>query len=129
MVKIIDTRSRRRARVRRLADPVALGERVLAKAREQGEPVIVGGHCGTVPNAYDYPALTDAYLVVAFPSGEVCVWLDEVAANKATQGGAVAAAGSPEVRPLFDGRYGAEKKAQARAWTLAQAASVLGVAS
>jgi hypothetical protein len=76
-------------------------------------------HGGTVANAYNYPAVTDAVVAVAFADLDVVViWAGELRANKVTRGGVVSSLLGDEARPLFDERYHPDKARAARAFVL-----------
>lgn len=103
-----------RVRTRRVSvDAHALGR----EAQEDGDWIYLVDHGGVVPNAYKYRAETSTVVAVASPSGHVVVWYGRrIPANKATLAGAAAAAAPvAEAAWLWDGRTGAERKAQARA--------------
>ena len=50
------------------------------RSAELGVPITDCEHGGTVANAYGYPAVTEAVVVVAFPSGQVAAWATTIAA-------------------------------------------------
>lgn len=70
-------------------------------------------HAGSVPNCYDYPALTSGVLICANPDGQVCVWFCRLPANKVTLSGVCRNAGVSGAAPLYDRRYGQAAERQA----------------
>ena len=107
---------------------LAAEAREIALTQRKDQTAVLAEHGGTVANAYNYPALTDAVVAVALED-IVVIWADEIPANKATLGGVVAALFGAEARPLFDDRFGAEKGRAARAYIIAEAADWLRCAA
>ncbi len=94
-----ETNPRRRKRAC-VVDPVAVGD----EARVTGKWIMRADHGGDVANKYGYAALTECYVVVASPRGNVSVWFGELQANKVTLSGVAATCVGNEARPLWDGR-------------------------
>ena len=98
------------------------------RATKSGAPVTDCEHGGTVANAYNYPASTEAVVVVAFPSGQVAVWTATIPANKATLSGAAVACLGDWVRPVWDNRYpvGHPREVEAENELVRRAAHLIG---
>jgi hypothetical protein len=116
LIKIIDHPTR--LRVRRV-DEDALLHGAIQVAKQDKFPVVDVDYGGTVANAYNYPASTEAVVAVGFPNGDGWVRVNRIPANKATYAGAFSAIvveegfEKKEVR-LFDHRTSDEKDAKAR---------------
>lgn len=100
-----------RLRVRRVNER-ALAIEARRAAQESGDWSIRCVHGGSVANAYNSPAGTEAVLAVANPAGLVVVWMARLSADKVTLSGAANAClkGS---RPLFDNRCGDDARTAA----------------
>jgi hypothetical protein len=86
---------------------------------------------GTVANAYKYPAVTDACLIVRDPAGRVVVWVHHggLSANKATSCGAARVC-LPGSEALFDGRVKRAKNggaSRAYAWSVIRRAHAMTI--
>jgi hypothetical protein len=92
----------------------------LARAKASGKPAIRVAHGGSVPDSYNYPAETEACLVVAWPDGSSVTYMGTLPANKVTLSGVVGATIGVG-RALFDARYNAASKAAARRAIIEQA--------
>lgn len=109
--------ARRSGRKTRIVSDSILRETALAAAVSKAGRSWKCRIGGTVANAYKYPASTDAVVCVALCIGReivVVMWATEIAANKATHGGAMAACVGGACRALCDARYGADATAAAR---------------
>jgi hypothetical protein len=128
VIKILDDRNPRR-RARRL-DAEDLAERTWADAVEAGRDAARCAHGGSVAASYGYPSVTDAVVAVAlYDLGVVIVAASDLSANGVTLSGAAGVAWRcAEVRALWDCRFGAAAKSEARARLYASARTIAALA-
>lgn len=79
-------------------------------------------HGGGVANKYGYAALTECYVAVVSPRGNVSIWYGELNANKVTLSGVARVTGHDDAAPLWDARTrpGSPREEEARAYLRAQ---------
>lgn len=104
----------------RAVNAKTLAKEAATKAFDENRPVVDFDYGGGVPAAYDYPAQTEAAVVVAFPDRannrvDVAIWKTQVDAR----GGANYARGvvgclGEWARPIADSRFGDERTEAAR---------------
>jgi len=92
-------------RYRRRVGVPGLVERTRERAVSTGRWAWAADHGGGVPNCYDYPAWSQAVVVVAWPDGTAIAADRWIPANKITYGGVLASVVGEAARPLLDGRW------------------------
>jgi hypothetical protein len=88
-------------------------EDALANAKKRGRTVAHAYHGGNVANAYNYPADTEALVVIAAPDGRITAETGRLPANKVTESGVAACCLGDWARPYFDDRFGPVAKRNA----------------